>query len=122
MLLVDTSVWSDHLRRGDARLAILLEQRLVSVHPFTIGEIACGQFPERAQALEAMLKLPAAPVVGQAELLGFIDRHSLAGRGVGYVDIHLIASALVAGHRLWTRDRRMAQLALGLGLASPAQV
>jgi predicted nucleic acid-binding protein len=116
MLLVDTSVWSNHLRRHDVPLARQLEARRVLVHPFVIGEIACGMFPSRTEALAALNGLPSAPLLGQTELLGFIERHTLAGKGVGFVDIHLLASALVAGAELWTRDRRLAEAAAGLGV------
>ncbi len=121
MLLIDTSVWSDHLRRHDAAMARLLEAGEVLAHPFVIGEIACGVFPQRAETLALLSKLPSAPLIGQSELLGFIDRHGLAGRGVGFVDIHLLASALVAGARLWTRDKRLADAAAGLGVALPTK-
>jgi hypothetical protein len=119
MLLVDTSVWSDHLRRHDAAMARLLEAGEVLAHPFVIGEIACGLFPRRSEILGLLSRLPAAPLIGQAEALGFIERHALAGRGIGFVDIHLLASALVAGARVWTRDRRLADAAAGLGIAAP---
>lgn len=116
MLLVDTSVWSNHLRRHHAPLARQLEARQVLTHPFVIGEIACGAFPSCAEALAALNALPSAPLLGQTEILGFIERHALAGRGVGFVDIHLLASSLVAGARLWTHDRRLAEAAAGLGV------
>jgi predicted nucleic acid-binding protein len=118
MLLVDTSVWSDHLRHHDAALARLLEAGEVLVHPFVIGEIACGLFPRRAQMLALLNHLPGAPLLAQPEVLGFIERHALAGRGIGFVDIHLLASALVAGARVWTRDKRLADVATGIGIAA----
>jgi len=121
MLLVDTSVWSDHLRRHDAALARLLEAGEVLVHPFIIGEIACGLFPRRAETLALLSALPAAPLLGLSEVLGFIERHALAGRGVGFVDIHLLASARVAGAKVWTRDKRLADAAAGLGVAAPTR-
>lgn len=116
MLLVDTSVWSDHLRRHDPAMAKWLAAGEVLAHPFVVGEIACGAFPHRSEALSLMNRLPSAPLLAQAELLGFIERHALAGRGVGFVDIHLLASAMVVNARLWTRDRRLAQAASGLGV------
>lgn len=117
MLLVDTSVWSDHLRRHDPAMAMWLAAGEVLAHPFVVGEIACGAFPRRSEVLSLLDSLPSAPLLAHAELLGFIERHGLAGRGVGYVDIHLLASAVVANARLWTRDRRLAQAATGLGVA-----
>lgn len=118
MLLVDTSVWSDHLRRGDAQLTRRLEAAEVLVHPFVIGEIACGLFPRRDEVIALLCSLPSAPLLSQAEVLGFVDRHALAGRGVGFVDIHLLGAARVAGAALWTRDRRLAEAARGLGIAA----
>ncbi len=115
MLLVDTSVWSDHLRRHDATMSNLLQMSEVLAHPFVIGEIACGVFPRRAETLALMTGLPGAPLLGQAELLVFIDRHALAGRGIGFVDCHLLASTLVVGAKLWTRDKRLATAAADLG-------
>jgi predicted nucleic acid-binding protein len=117
MLLVDTSVWSDHLRRHDRAMAELLEAGEVLAHPFVIGELACGVFPRRAETLALLMSLPMVPVLGQTEVLGFIERHALAGTGIGFVDIHLLASVLVAGTRLWTRDRRLAGAAARLGVA-----
>lgn len=108
MRLVDTSVWSDHLPRHDAAMAHVLESGEVLAHPFVIGEIACGLFPRRSETLARLSRAPDAPLPGQAEVLGFIERHALAGRGIGFVDMHLLASALVAGARLRTRDRRLA--------------
>ena len=117
MLLVDTSVWFEHLRRHDAAMAHLLEDGAVLAHPFVIGEIACGVFPRRRETLTLLNGLPTAPLLGQAEVLGFIERHALAGRGIGFVEMHLLASALVARAALWTRDRRLAEAASSLGMA-----
>ena len=117
MLLVDTSVWFEHLRRHDAAMAHLLEVGAVLAHPFVIGEIACGVFPRRRETLTLLNGLPSAPLLGQAEVLGFIERHALAGRGIGFVEMHLLASALVARAALWTRDRRLAEAASSLGMA-----
>lgn len=117
MILVDTSIWSDHLRRGDAALERRLSAGLVLAHPFVIGELACGVFPSRYEVLAQMEEMPTAPVVSHREARSFIDRHRLAGTGVGYVDVHLLASAMLAGAQLWTRDRRLAKAASQLGLA-----
>ena len=118
MLLVDTSVWSDHLRRHDAGMARLLEAGEVLAHPFVTGEIACGVFQRRPETLALLNRLPSAPLIGQAEVLGFIERNDLAGRGIGFVDIHLLASARVAGARVWTRDKRLSDAAERLGVAA----
>ncbi len=120
MILVDTSVWSDHLRRHHLAMAQLLEVGEVLAHPFVIGEIACGVFPRRTETLNLLNRLPQAPLLGQNEVLGFIDRHTLAGQGIGFIDIHLLASALVAGAKLWTRDRRLVGAAVKLGVAAYA--
>lgn len=121
MLLVDTSIWSDHLCRHDAALAQRLEAGEVLAHPLVIGEIACGIFPRRRETLALLNALPCAPLLGQAEVLGFIERQALAGTGVGFVDVHLLASARVAGAWLWTRDRRLAAAAARLGVVAPSR-
>jgi predicted nucleic acid-binding protein len=108
LILVDTSVWVDHLRRGDAKLAALLERGLVVVHPFVIGEIACGRLTNRTSVLELLQDLPMAVVADSDEVLGFMERHGLYGKGIGYVDVHLLAStALTDQTKLWTRDKRL---------------
>jgi predicted nucleic acid-binding protein len=121
VILVDTSVWVDHLRRADRSLAEALAAGLVLVHPFVIGELACGVLPGRAEVLHLLHELPFAAVASPAEALGFIDRHALAGRGVGYVDVHLLASARIPRRTvLWTRDRRLAAIAGELGVGHAA--
>ena len=124
MILVDTSVWVDHLRGGDVQLARLLERANVLMHPFVVGEIACGSLRDRASILELLQDLPAAAVAESGEVLGFIEHHALHGRDIGYVDVHLLASvALTEGARLWTRDKRLRDVAQAMGFAfqdSPA--
>lgn len=116
MILVDTSVWVDHLRRGDEGLAGLLERGAVLMHPFVVGEIACGSLADRQPILELLQDLPAAVVAEHGEVLPFIERHGLHGKGIGYVDVHLLASvALTDGARLWTRDKRLRLAAEELG-------
>lgn len=118
MILVDTSVWVDHLRGGDAQLVDLLERATVVMHPFVIGEMACGTFRDRLSILELLQDLPAAAVAEGEEVLGFIERHVLHGKGIGYVDVHLLASvALTEGAKLWTRDKRLHLVAQALGCA-----
>jgi predicted nucleic acid-binding protein len=118
VILVDTSVWVDHLRRGDARLFDLLERANVIMHPFVVGEIACGSLHDRASILELLQDLPAAAVAEGDEVLGFIDRHVLHGKGVGYIDVHLLASvALTEGAKIWTRDKKLRLVAEMLGCA-----
>ena len=118
MILVDTSVWVDHLRAGDRALAGLLEAGKVLAHPFVIGELALGSLPQRDQVLRGLQDLPQANVATSREVLRFIEGHRLFGLGVGYVDAHLLASVkLTAGANLWTRDRRLGRAADRLGLA-----
>ena len=120
MILVDTSVWVDHLRRGDAQLAALLERGVVVMHPFVVGEISCGSLADRSTVLELLQDLPAAIVADNGEALGFIDRHALHGKGIGFVDVHLLASvALTHGAKLWTRDKRLKAAAHDLDCAHP---
>jgi predicted nucleic acid-binding protein len=118
MILVDTSVWVDHLRAGDAMLAGLLDAAMVLAHPFVIGELALGNLHRRETVVNALSDLPMANVATDAEVLHFINRNTLFGRGVGYVDCHLLAAArLTAGAELWTRDKRLHGVAVQLGLA-----
>ena len=118
MILVDTSVWVEHLRSGNARLAEELETGRVLVHPFVIGELACGTLGNRRQVLDLLARLPSAPIATHAEALGFLERRSLMGRGIGFIDVHLLASVALAGQgQLWTRDRRLAVIANELHLA-----
>ena len=117
MIVVDTSVWIDHLRSGDRALISALEGGLVETHPFVIGELACGKLANRDEVISLLHDLPGAPVATQTEALAFIESQSLMGRGVGYIDVHLLASAALSdGRRLWTRDRRLGALAQEMGL------
>lgn len=117
MILVDSSVWIDHLRRGNPALQGALDSALVLCHPFVIGELACGSLRQRAKILDALRVMPGAPVATQDEALAFLERHHLAGRGIGWVDVHLLASTvLVDGARLWTRYKRLAAVARDLDI------
>ena len=107
MILVDTSVWIDHLRQGESELVTALEREQVLVHPFVIGELACGNLKNRGEVLALLQKLPEATVASETEVLKFIERRNLMGRGIGYLDVHLLASAALTKARLWTRDRRL---------------
>ena len=111
MILVDTSVWVEHLRHGLPHLASLLQQGEVMIHPWVIGELACGNLRNRSQVLELLQGLPAATVASDAEVLLLIERDRLMGRGIGYVDAHLLASARLSHCRLWTQDQRLAAVA-----------
>lgn len=118
MILVDTSVWIDHLRSGEPLLVAVLEGARVMMHPFVLGELACGNLANRSEVLELLGGLPAAPTATDPEALEFIERRALMGRGIGYIDVHLLASIVLSGDgRLWTRDRRLAAVARELDLA-----
>lgn len=119
MILVDTSVWVDHLRGGLPRLATLLQEGEVLIHPLVIGELACGNLCNRQQVLELLQGLPAAIVACDSEVLLLIERDQLMGRGIGYVDAHLLASARLSHCLLWSLDRRLAAVAQERGLAAP---
>lgn len=117
MILVDTSVWIDHLRRGVDRLARLLSDTQVLMHPFVLGELACGNLHERKKVLALLHDLPQSAIADDEEVLFFIERHKLMGRGIGYVDAHLLAAATLMGAPLWTRDNRLRGVAESLGVA-----
>jgi predicted nucleic acid-binding protein len=103
-------------------LARELEEGTVVVHPFVIGEVACGLLSTRDETLSLMQELPAAPVADHREALSFIERHTLAGRGLGYIDVHLLASVALGDRiTLWTRDRRRGDAATRLNLAYVAR-
>lgn len=119
MILVDTSVWVDHLRAGDKALAALLEAGAVLIHPFVIGELALGSLRQREILLNALSDLPQPSIAADAEVLHFIDHHALFGRGIGYVDAHLLAAVqLTVGTQLWTNDKRLHGVANQLRLAT----
>lgn len=117
MILADTSVWVDHLRSGDANLADALAKNRIAVHPFIIGELACGNLRNRGELLNLLARLLSIPVAAHDEVMGFIEARQLMGRGIGYVDVHLLASVLLQPPaRLWTRDRRLGDVAATLGI------
>lgn len=118
MILVDTSVWVNHLRAGDQALVELLNARSVLTHPFVLGELALGDLRQRIVVLDSLSDLPQAGVATDAEVLHFIGGHRLFGRGIGYVDVHLLAAVrLTSGAALWTHDKRLQSVAERLGLA-----
>jgi len=116
MILVDTSVWVSHLRHGDPRLADLLDKGGVLVHPFVIGELACGNLKNRAEILSLLRALPSTAIAEHEESMLFIERNGLMGRGLGYVDVHLLAAAVLSGVRLWTDDKSLLEACTNLGL------
>lgn len=118
MILVDTSIWVDHLRHGDAALVTVLDQGQALAHPWVTGELALGRLRERAGVLRLLDQLPQAVVATAAELLAFVEHHKVFGVGIGYVDAQLLASArLTEDAELWTRDRRLHAVAERLGVA-----
>lgn len=117
MILVDTSVWVDHLRRCNDGLRAALEAAIVVTHPFVIGELALGRIRNRKEILHLLGQLSTALEATHSEALELIERRSLEGRGIGYVDLHLLASAALSGVPLWTHDQRLAEVALELDLA-----
>ena len=116
-MLDDTTGWVDHLRRGDAVLVGPLEHLQVTVHPFIVGELACGHMMNRSAVLAALSRLPTVPVIGHDDVLEFLEINKLMGRGLGWVDVHLLVSATAAGEKLLTKDRRLKGTAESLGLA-----
>jgi len=117
MILVDTSVWIDHLRQSDLTLSALLERRKILVHPFVIGELALGNLRQRDAILDSLRGLPSTLIATDEEVQAYIDRYSLFGMGIGYVDAHLLAAtSLTVGAQIWTRDRRLCAAADRVGL------
>lgn len=117
MVLVDTSVWVDHLRSGNATLTELLSDARVACHPFVIGELACGNLRNRSEILSLLQSLPDIPEISHEDLLRFVESHRLMGQGLGLVDVHLLASARLAALPLWTLDRRLREAATALNVA-----
>jgi predicted nucleic acid-binding protein len=119
VILADTSVWIDHFRRGNARLVAALEWQQVATHPFVIGELACGEMPDRDGVMTRLQALPVAPVASDAEALALIENRRLMGRGLGYMDVHLLAAALLDPQlKLWTLDGPLTTAAERLGIAA----
>lgn len=117
-MLVDTSVWVEHLRHGYAALASNLDEGEVWTHPFVIGEISCGYLRHRAEVLALLQALPLAEIADHDEVLRFVEAASLAGAGIGWVDAHLLAASRLAGISLWTLDRRLGSAARRLRLTA----
>jgi predicted nucleic acid-binding protein len=118
VILVDTSVWIDHLRRGNDTLAALLEEGSVVGHPFVTGELACGSLRNRREILSLLDGLPQSMIAEHTEVLRFLESHRLMGRGLGYVDVHLLASVMLEGALIWTLDKQLAEIAGRLAVAA----
>lgn len=116
-MLVDSSVWIDHFRAADKELGAALGAGMVELHPMVLGELALGMVPERRSTLEDLRALPVSVVADFDEVLVLVEARSLHGRGIGYVDAHLLASCRISGATLWTHDRRLRDAAVELGVA-----
>ena len=117
MVMVDTSIWVDHLREGSHHLEELLLDTKVVCHPFIVGELACGNIKNRNEFLSLIQTLPVAPVIDLNEFLYFVDQNRLMGKGIGFVDIHLLASALLSEIPLWTSDKKLKSVLTELNIA-----
>jgi predicted nucleic acid-binding protein len=116
MILVDTSVWIEHFRARSERLKTLLFDEQVLCHPFIIGELACGNLRKRSEILSMLKALPPVHFVEHEEVLGFVEARRLYGRGIGWVDAHLLASTLLTGCLLWTFDKPLRKAAAALNV------
>lgn len=118
MILTDTSVWIDHLRVAEPELQRLLEQGEVATHPFIIGELSMGSIRNRTQVLSDLSRLPRIASATSEEVQYFVTHQELFGLGIGFIDAHLLAAAqMTAGSLLWTRDKRLHQIAARFGIA-----
>ena len=117
MVLVDTSVWVDHLRRGESLLQDFLSAGQVATHPSVIGELACGNLANRKEILKLLSALPLVSVATTEEVMHLIEFHKLSGNGLGWIDMNLLASARISRIPFWTRDRRLAAVAKQIGIA-----
>jgi predicted nucleic acid-binding protein len=116
MVLVDTSVWVRHLREGDSDLQKVLNDGQVMCHPYIVGELACGNMNNRREILSLLQRLPEATPAQHEEILRFIELNQLMGKGLGYIDVHLSASALLTGVPLWSYDKRLNEANEMLGI------
>ncbi len=117
MTLVDTSVWIDHLRKGNPRLAQLLNQGMVLCHPYVIGELACGNLSNRSEILSLLHSLPRARRANDSEVMHLVEVNHLYGKGLGWIDMHLLASALLTQSNLWTLDKRLKGIATAMAIS-----
>jgi predicted nucleic acid-binding protein len=116
-VLADTSVWIDHWRTMSARFADLLGEDRIVIHPFVLGEIALGAIASRAELLQHLGRLRTTSVAQHREVLGLIEQTPLWGRGIGWVDAHLLATAMLDRIQLWTLDQQLHAAAQELGVA-----
>jgi predicted nucleic acid-binding protein len=116
VILVDTSIWIDHLRRGNKDLVALLKKVEVVTHPFVIGELSCGNLKNRKAILALLDELPKVTIAEHEEVLGLVESRKLMGNGIGWMDAHLLASSLLSGTPLWTADRKLRSLSAIFGM------
>jgi predicted nucleic acid-binding protein len=117
MVLVDTSVWVSHLRKGDSSLERLLNDGDVVCHSFIVGELACGNLKNRSEILSLLQALPMATQASHEEVMRFIEERRLMARGLGYIDVHVLASAFLTGVPIWTLDKKLNAALRELGIA-----
>jgi predicted nucleic acid-binding protein len=117
MIIADTSIWVDHFRKNEVFFGKLLEARQIVLHPFVLGEVSLGNLSQRPLSLSFLQALPKLIVASNAEVQALIEERSLFGRGIGYVDCHLLAASLLNSIRLWTRDKRLHKVAVEMGIA-----
>jgi len=117
MVLVDTSVWVSHLREGDVELERLLNDGDVVCHPFIVAELACGNLKNRSEILSLFQALPMAVEAEHGEVMQFIENYRLMGKGLGYIDVHLLASALMTEVPIWTLDKKLEEVSIKLHLS-----
>lgn len=118
MILVDTSVWINHLRKADEELSKFLDQGVVLCHPFVIGELACGNMKNRDEILELLAALPGADVASHEEAMHLVTGRQLWGKGIGWIDVHLLASALLSNCTLWTKDKALQSISRSLNIGA----
>ena len=116
MVLVDTSIWISHLRDGNVGLEVLLNDGSVICHPFIVGELACGHLKNRSEILSLLQALPMATNADNEEVMRFIENYHLMGKGLGYIDMHLLASAILSKIPLWTFDKKLQEVSDKMGL------
>ena len=119
MILVDSSVWINHFRRAEPRLEALLIHEFVSLHPFVLGELACGNLHKRTETIARLGQLPAAVVAPEPQVRHLLESRRFWGSGLGWIDLHLLASAVIEKSKLWTTDRAVAAAANQLGVGFP---
>lgn len=118
MIIADTSIWVDHFRKKDDFFGKLLETRQVAMHPFVLGEVSLGNLSPRPFSMMVLKQLPKLIVASDEEVQNLIEERSFFGRGIGYVDCHLLAASLLNSMRLWTRDKRLHQIAVEMGIST----